>query len=45
MTGDYQETDLRGFRLEVALIADEFLVTWHADHVAKEIRIAELERV
>jgi hypothetical protein len=29
--------------LEVALIDDEFLVTWHADHAVKEVRVVGLE--
>lgn len=41
--GDYHETDQRGLPLEVALIDDDFLVTWHADHAAKEIRVIGLE--
>lgn len=44
-TGGYQETDLRGFRAEVALIADRCVVSRHADHAAREIRLVELARV
>lgn len=42
-SGDYRETDSRGVALEVALIDDEFLVTWPADHAVKEVRIVGLE--
>ncbi len=44
-TGDYQETDARGFVVEVMLVDDQFLVTWHADHAEKEVRIFNLELV
>jgi len=43
--GDYQETDQRGLSLEALLVGDQFLVTWHADHAAKEIYIVGLELV
>lgn len=43
--GDYRETDLRGLPVEVALIDNEFLATWHADHAEKEIRVVGLELV
>jgi hypothetical protein len=44
-SGDYRESDSRGVSLEVALIDDEFLVTWHADHAVKEVRVVGLEVV
>ena len=31
--------------LDVALIEDEFLVTWHADHAVKEVRVVGLETI
>jgi hypothetical protein len=43
--GDYRETDQRGLPLEVGLVEDDFLVTWHVDHAAKEVRVIGLELV
>ncbi len=43
MKGDYQEGDQRGFPVEVLLLADQFLLSWHTDHAAKEVRIIGLE--
>lgn len=43
--GDYQDSDARGQLLEVLLLDHEFLVTWHADHAVKQIRIVGLEIV
>ena len=43
VSGDYRETDARGVALEVALFDDEYLVTRHADHAVKEVRIVGLE--
>ncbi|MDO8545651.1 MAG: hypothetical protein Q7S40_34850 [Opitutaceae bacterium] len=43
--GDYHETDERGFAVEVMLVHDQFLVTWHVDHPVKEVRIVGLEIV
>jgi hypothetical protein len=31
--------------LEVGLVEDDFLVTWHVDHAAKEVRVIGLELV
>ena len=45
MQGDYRETDAAGAPLEVVLVEDEFLVTWHADHAVKRIFVVGLERV
>ncbi len=45
MLGDYQDSDTRGRALEVLLVENEFLVTWHADHAAKQIRVVGLEIV
>jgi hypothetical protein len=45
MRGDYQEADAVGTPLEVMLVEDEILVTWHADHAVKRILIVGLERV
>ncbi|MSU72182.1 MAG: hypothetical protein EXS43_07550 [Opitutus sp.] len=43
--GDYQDSDARGQPLKVPLFDEQFLVTWHADHAAKQIRIVGLEAV
>jgi hypothetical protein len=43
--GDYQESDARGQHMEVLLFDEQFLITWHADHAAKQVRIVGLEVV
>ncbi len=43
--GDYRDSDARGHSLEVLLFEHEFLVSWHADHATKQIRIVGLESV
>ena len=43
--GDYQDSDARGRLLEVLLFVQQFLITWHADHAAKQVRVAGLEIV
>ena len=43
--GDYHEADTRGLPLELMLVENEFLVTWHADHAAKQVRIVALDVV
>jgi hypothetical protein len=40
--GDYVETDERGWRVEVMLVRDCYLVRWHVDHAAKEVRVFEI---
>ena len=45
MRGDYQETGARGEPAEVALFENDFLITWHADHAVKQVRILRLEVV
>ncbi len=41
--GDYRDSDARGQSVEVLLFEHEFLISWHADHAAKQIRIVGLE--
>lgn len=43
--GEYREADSRGFAVEVKLAGDHFLITWHTDHAAKEVRIVGLDIV
>ena len=43
--GDFQEAGTRGEPLEVALYENEFLLTWHADHAVKQVRIVRIEVV
>jgi hypothetical protein len=42
--GDYREVGHSGRAFEVTL-AEDVIVTWWADHAAKEVRIVRLERV
>jgi hypothetical protein len=42
--GDYREAGHFGRAFEVTL-SDDMIVTWWADHAAKEVRIVRLERV
>ena len=43
--GDYNESDEQGWRVEVMLVHDCYLVRWHVDHAAKEIRVFSIESV
>ena len=43
--GDYREVDDKGLTVEVMLVGDQFLVRWHVDHAAKEVRVFEVEVV
>lgn len=43
--GDYHETDAQGWRVEVMLVHDRYLVQWHVDHAVKEIRVFSIEAV
>ncbi len=43
--GDYQDSDARGHHLEVRLLDEQFLITWHTDHASKQVRVVGLEVV
>ncbi|MSU48363.1 MAG: hypothetical protein EXS37_04595 [Opitutus sp.] len=43
--GDYHETDEQCWRVEVMLVEDRYLVRWHVDHAAKDVRVFEIEAV
>ncbi|MCX6954512.1 MAG: hypothetical protein NTV51_20355 [Verrucomicrobia bacterium] len=43
--GDYQERGEHGLALEVALVENKFLVTWHPDHAVKEVCVLRIEIV
>ena len=43
--GDNREFDEQGIPVEVMLVHDQFLVSWRADHAAKEVRVVEVEIV